>query len=574
MESTDENPLKSLFSPLTSAGVAILLFFIGITIYFPSFFNGFVADDYFLVVNNPLVHSLEHLPTLFSGTLGNQGGQYAGLYYRPFMLAYFAIVHVFFGNTPFLYHLMQLLLCIVNAFLLFRILKYFFSLHISFILALLFLVHPLNVETVAWIGGTNDMLFMLFGLITLQFVFKKKSGYLDLVLSGVFLLASYLSKETGLLFVPIIVLFSVFFHKKRLISYLVMIGLSLFPYLLLKLGLARLGFGNIPPNLIAETPLPERLLTVPAILSYYLHNTFVPLGLVMPQGWAVRELTFLDFTGPLVLSVSFFILLLIGLYTFRKQTNKFMLYTLFSIWIIIGFGLHLQLFPLDYTASDRWFYFPFIGMLGVLGIFLERYWGFIIKNRKIFIWAFVSVVCILSILTFHRTTQWKSGLTLWTHDVVYSRPDTELENALGYALIGAQRYEEAEAHLKHSIKLYSNSSNWTNLGVSYVRQKKNEEATAAFEKATSFQNYYLAYENLVLHLYQQKKFGDAIIHAKRGVEKYPTSARLWVLLAASEYKQGNIDSALEAAAKSYSLSPDELNTAIYQELMDIKSNNN
>ncbi len=234
----EEYEFKKLFLPFTfKKGIAFLAI-IGILAYFPTFFNEFVADDYFLVVNNALIHSLSNFSQLFLGTLSSQGGQYAGLYYRPFMVLYFALIFPFFKINPFFYHSLQLLICIINSILLFRFFRYFFPLTISFFLSLVFLIHPINVETTAWISGANDFLFFLFGISALNLALNKKLSILKLSLIFIFLMSSYLSKETGLLFIPCLLIFGYFFNKKSFKKIFVISASSIVPYIILKLILA------------------------------------------------------------------------------------------------------------------------------------------------------------------------------------------------------------------------------------------------------------------------------------------------------------------------------------------------
>lgn len=572
-EESNEPSLKAIFIPFTFGKAVFLLFIAGFLVFLPTFFNGFVADDNFLVVNNALIHSPANLLQLFFGTLSSQGGHYAGLYYRPFMLVYFTILYVFFKTNPFLYHSFQLLICIINAVLLMKLYRYFFSLKVAFLLALIFLIHPINVETVAWISGTNDFLFMSFGLVAiLLFIYKSKKYYINILIATL-LLASYLSKETGLLFIPVLFLFGYFFKRTDIKRLVLLLLISLPPYFLLKLGLAHQWL-SAPPNLLTEMSFLKRTITMPAVMFYYLKNTFIPIYLVMPQGWVVTRLTFSEFYGPLLFDAGFLTTLCFFGYRFFSKKNKlFRPFIIFSVWLLIGLGLHIQIFPLDYTASDRWFYFPFAGMLGIGGILLSQFEPKFFPRNKYLLSIIVIILITLGVLSFRRTMLWNNGLALWSHDVKISKNNTELENALGYALLNAGNYKEAEIHLKKSIDLYPNASNWTNLGVVYVRMKKNNEATNALRKAVDFGNYYLAYEDLALQLYLTGTYDETKTFIKSALKEYPTSSRLWLILAATEYKQKNYTEALYAIKKSYRLGPDSLNTNLYNTIQTSISSN-
>src|SRR5688500_7039831 len=134
-----ELSLKDYFVPLTTVKIIHFIAIIGIIVFFPTIFNGFVGDDMGQVVNNKLVHSIENIPQLFGGSSFSMGGQSNGVYYKPLMSSYFAFTYSILGASPFFFHVFQLFFHIANAILLFFLLKSFFSKDISFLLALVFL---------------------------------------------------------------------------------------------------------------------------------------------------------------------------------------------------------------------------------------------------------------------------------------------------------------------------------------------------------------------------------------------------------------------------------------------------
>src|SRR5260221_6785225 len=129
---------------------------IGFVVYFPILSNGFVGDDYIFIIDNPQLHSL-NLPFIFGPNLFN-----TGLFYRPFPALYFGSLYSIVSDHAFLYHIIQLGLHCLCAYMVFLIFRLFFSEALAVLLALVFLIHPQNVESVANIASSTSELSLLF----------------------------------------------------------------------------------------------------------------------------------------------------------------------------------------------------------------------------------------------------------------------------------------------------------------------------------------------------------------------------------------------------------------------------
>jgi len=135
-----------------------LIIFVGLLVYFNSFFNGFLWDDEEFIVNNPAVHSLKNIPLSFKSSAVN------GSYYRPVMSLITTTMYVISGGHPWLFRLFQVGVHLVNSILIFLLFCQFFPMEklVSFLLSLVFLVHPINSEAVSFISATQETLFFLF----------------------------------------------------------------------------------------------------------------------------------------------------------------------------------------------------------------------------------------------------------------------------------------------------------------------------------------------------------------------------------------------------------------------------
>lgn len=176
-----------LFVPLTQFKTLTIIFLVGIIVYFTSLFNQFAYDD-LAILQFPTFRTLDIL-FLFGPNDINTAG-----YYRPLSGLYFTLLNHFFQHIAFFYHLSYVFLHIINTCLIFLIFKVFFSKPVSLILALFFLVHPINVESAVYTSGSISALFTAFGLFALLLNINRHVGIKKLLFSVILLLSSILVK--------------------------------------------------------------------------------------------------------------------------------------------------------------------------------------------------------------------------------------------------------------------------------------------------------------------------------------------------------------------------------------------
>jgi len=183
--------------------VLILLF------YGNTLFNGFVLDDRAVIVENPYVQSLQYLPKVVTGCIWEVqlgGCEGTTLHYRP-VLSLSLLLTWQISSQPWIFHLVNLLYFYAVVSLLFIVIKTLTKNRVlAFLTALLFLVHPINNESVSWISAASDLTAAFFFLLTLLLYvqYRKQSTrtHLILLLVSYFFLA--LSKETLILVTPVI----------------------------------------------------------------------------------------------------------------------------------------------------------------------------------------------------------------------------------------------------------------------------------------------------------------------------------------------------------------------------------
>jgi len=314
---------KNFFVPLTTAKIICWIIIIGLIVYANMLFNRFVWDDNIYLLFNPEVHSI-NLIKIFGHSVFNSSG-----YYRAITAFYFSVFYTLFGESTFFYHLAQLLLHIANTILLFFVLKKFIKINISLFLSILFLIHPIQVESVSYISSSDNPLFFLFGITALLLSLKEHILIKRMILINGLLLLSILTKETGILFFFVILLYRILFCKKQIPCFILYgIGIMII-YLFMRIYIGNVTFYTLSLIPIDRLPLSQRAISIPAIIFYYIKTFFYPIQLNAQQYWVVTSVNSYSFGIPFLIDLLSLILLgFVGVLIY-KNTNNFKTFIFF-----------------------------------------------------------------------------------------------------------------------------------------------------------------------------------------------------------------------------------------------------
>lgn len=545
----------------------ILLIGIGFFVYFNSLFGDFIWDDIPQISFSPLANSLSSIPTIFTIGQGNA-------FYRPIFLSYLTVVNVLFLGNVFFFHLFQLSMHIVNTLFVFWIFKNFFKEIIAFSLSLIFLVHPMNVEAVSYMSAVSDVLVFMFGILVLRIFMKTHLFVYHFTISGFLILLALLTKESGVLWLPIVLIYMLLFKKDKALKALLFIGISAGLYFFMRVFMGHittaLSFINNAP--IAKLSFVERLLSLPKIIFFYIYTFIFPANLSISQHWIIKSTKTSDFILPLIFDIFFFSLTTAGIFYIYKYHKKALgNYIFFLIWFIVSLGLYMQILPLDMTVAERWFYVPMVGILGMIGVIAQS-----IKVKaavKSFV-AFITIIIIIcfSLRTIVRNTNWNNSLTLYKHDAQINKYSFDLENQLASQLSSVGKYDEALIHSKRAIELEPNDTrNWVTIGAIYMRKNQVKEGIAYLRKAVDYDGgnynafYNLSYGYLLLNNPQEAKS-----FAEWGMKTYPQDANLLLFKAVAEYNLGDRENALRDAEKANSILRIQNSNYIYTQILNKK----
>ena len=454
-----------------------------------------------------------------------------GTYYRPVMTAAFALIYHFWGASAFHFHMILVGIGILNSILAFFFFRSVFTPLVSLLGAAAFLLHPLNSEVVQYISDYQDALFMLFGLIGLNIEAHRTSVEADwFVGEFVFLMLSILSKETGFLFLPALVLFNVFVrshHQPQLATkklYATVVAVALV-YASMRIFVSNINVVQSHHAPMELAPFAIRLLNMPAVVFYYLKNFFFPWPLGLAQHWIYREITVGGFFLPL-LGIAAFLT-----FTFLTLRRFGAVAIFFLAWWVIGVGLHVHVVPLDSTVADRWHYMPSLGLIGLFLFWIENS----LPRREARYYAAVVAVLFVGGFGFRthiRNEDWANEEKLLSRDLIFQPESFSMMSQLGFIYLNQNRYTEACPLLEKSVAIASNwSINTNNLGVCYYKIGKFEAAAAHFRKSIKNGRYPLAYENLAKLLIKQKRYSEATEIIEMALKVLPDNPVLPGLLA-------------------------------------------
>jgi hypothetical protein len=553
MDSEKKHP----FFKITDFKAVIIIMVLGLLIFIWSVHNPFVLDDHNQIVNNPLVHSLSHVSELFKGgTFYNEFGQPTSGFYRPIMSLWFALIYTVFGSGVTAFHILQIILYLAVCIELYYLFRYFVKKELALIFSLIFLVHPINSMVVFAIMNIQEPLYLFFGLSAMLLLLYRKSVKVYPFVA-ILLLLSCLSKETGVLFGVIAVLYIALANIKKLPAFLVTSLPAGIIYIIL-----RLSYGshilNSSTNPIGSLDFWHRMLHIPAIINSYFTTFFMPVNIARGYYWVIDKISFKNFFLPLLV-----VLLLIsvavagGRYLYNyKSKGLIKVYIFFAAWFCVGMLFHLQIIPLDMTANDTWFIFPMIGLLGMAVITLQEV-KFSKKTVLFLISLFVIIISGLLIRTVYRGMDWRDEYTLEKSNLKASKEDIGAMEYVAARLANNNQHIQAIQLSERAVQLFPDKHTIDTYGLILAKAGRCDDSLDVY-RATIIDNGlagldYTFLENAarVMVMCGNRDIDRNFIIQSIG--KYPTDGELWAELAVLDYLAGYSNLAKQEIIKAYEL---------------------
>jgi len=496
------------------------------------FFEFIYLDDNALILENiAYLKDLSNIPKAFSQDFFNLSYS-IDAYYRPLILSAFILDAQIGGDAPFMYHLSNVVIHLINACLVFILFtKLGYKRILSFFIAVLFVVHPVMTQAVAWVAGRNDSLLALFTLssiIMLLHYFKKNKAYFLILHIILFSLALFTKESAiGIIVIGILVYF---LKQKRNVAFPMehRVGMVIGWVIITIIWVIMRNDALIDP-LEVSFSTGFRL-----IIQNIIPISFLYLGkIVLPFDLSVLETTE---DSNILWGILSMITIVIALFLLRIRKYR-MLILAFSWFFVFTIP---SLLITNYLVLENRIYLPFIGILIIVAEILSA--RKVILTKSVFIWSGVSVLVVLISITLSYTTKFEDRLVYW-QTAVSDSPNLPLAHRnLGAMHFLDGRLSEAEAEFIKALDLNPNEQMaHNNLGLVYMHAGYFKESEIEYKKELElYPNYDPGYYNLGLLYYNHKKYKKAEQMWKKTIELNPNYIQAYVglVLVLEESGQG------------------------------------
>ncbi len=448
----------------------------------------FVWDDAPLITENRLVQAPSEIYEVLTSSFWETGDRHDRFrsFFRPVVSLTYALDYALWGKRPFGFHLTNLLLHFACCWLVYRLARQErIDPRAALAGAAIFAVHPVHVESVAWISGRTDLLCALFclGSFLLYRQGGERKGITRLRSASWLLFALALFSKEMAATLPLLVMVHSWLSQSGKRHRFLSACATTFPFLPV-LGLymfargAVLGQGASP---LFVLNVESFLATASFVVARYLTLLILPVGLDAhyPYQAVTSVLSPLALLSATMLAIVFLVTIGVG----RRRTNL----TFWIVWIFLGLAPVLAFGRFgDVLMADRFLYLPSVGLALLVArftaTFVERD-GFGLPPRRLLAAGLVLVLA-LGGLSLRRTLVWHDDFRLFSNMARTSPGSALVRNNLGLSLYRAGEYPPAQQEFRLAVELspgYALAHN--NLAAALERQGDAEGALVHYREA-------------------------------------------------------------------------------------------
>lgn len=549
-----KNIKKHHFSLTIAAGAVIAVS--SLIAYIPALQAGFVWDDDVYVTNNPLLSAEDGLSRIWFSK--DSPSQYFPMVYTTFRLEY-----ALWGLDAHGYHMTNVLLHIINSLLLWRLLQRL-DVKWSWLAAIIFAIHPVNVESVAWITERKNVLVVFFSLLSLLAWMRfadhssrsEPAGRFYFFSMILYLLALF-SKTTACTLPAALLLLLWIKHirvdLKRCFQIL--------PFIIFGIAMGLLtvwweqqhqGTGQMGIDL----SFIERILVASHALWFYLAKLLFPVSLAFsyPQ-WDINASDPWQYGWLIACLISAW-----AIWHWRAKINRSaiaaVLFFAATLFPMLGF---FSLYTFRYTyVADHYQYFAGIGPIAIFVALANTCAAkFTDAGKYVVTIAAVCILCILGMLTWKQCAVYTDLKTLWT-DTINKNPDSWMaHNNLGMVLQIEGKTLQAETHYRQAVRIEPEfAETYYNWGTLFLSQRKVDEAIGMYQRALEIKpDYAKCHLNWANALLLKNAFDDAIEHYQQTLQIAPDTAKAYDGWANALTAQGRLSDALDRYRQAIKLDP-------------------
>lgn len=536
----------------------ILGIFIGVIaflLYSNTFGHWYVLDDWGLMPENTMVKKgFAGIGEIFQSSY--RAGMNINDYqlYRPLSKAMFAMEWQFSPGNPALGHWMNVIWFAITCVVLFHVFSVFMkgNLLVPFITALLFAAHPLHTEVVANIKSRDEIMSLLFCLLTALWVYRyatlNKVSYL--IAAGLAFFLALLSKESAITWLAVIPLILYFFSESET-KYYVRSSVVLVFWTAVFLIIRRKILGNVDlpipvvdNSLVAIDNILVQRANAISILGYYLKLFVLPLTLCSDGSFNTFPALSLFDWKVLVPFVLFLAMAVFALLRFRKK--DLLSFSILYFFITISIVSNV-LILIGTNYGERLLFMPSLGFCLAVAVMFQRGFNYSLSEtgfsslsafmktagRPVYVAVFIAFL--FSLKTVARNADWKSDTTLFDHDLETVPNSTHMlfyranhitaeEELLGLDSLKKKAvYDEAIKILSRAIEIYPGYADaYQRRG--YIYYTENNYAKAEKDYLKALENnptHPVTHNNYGNLLFNQRKYPEALEHFKLAAKYNP-----------------------------------------------------
>ncbi len=536
-------------------------------------------DDKLYVRETPMVQGLtmDHVKQMFTTKVLRS--------YNPLTLMSLALDYEIAKLDPKWSHLVNLIFHLLNALLVFACMrKMRFKTEVSGIIALLFAVHPLSTEAVAWVAGRKDMLYGFFFLLSWYFYLKfydnrKLANYFF----SLFLFLLSLFSKVQAITLPFILIISDYilsenFNRKSLLNKIPFIILSLV------FGIVAISGSNLVADKYSVIPtFSDKIIYSLMAVGLYLYKIFLPFTqsaiYSFPDKGSAEYIQLL--IGGIVATAG---LIFAVIYSAKKSKIvaggiAFFLFSVFVVLHVVAFNSSL--------IYERFAYMAGIGLF-ISVLHLDQIWP---EWSKYKVNVMLSVAVLFAVACFLRVDVWKNSISLWT-DVIEKNPGIAVGwNNRGMVYYDKGDYDKALSDFNESIRVQpTHPDAYNNRSIIYYQRKDYQKALEenlkllaidsahkegygnrgsffyVLQQYDSASYYYLksttvnprnasSFFYAGVSEFNLKEYRNAIVHLQKAIEIVPNYADAFVFLGMTYVRLGNMDSVMYSVNKVESFEP-------------------
>jgi len=557
---------KFEISPKRSILVVLMLIILTLGVYWPVQKYEFVEyDDPIYVTSNYLIQSgitLQSLKYILTDIHTSN--------WHPLTMISHMLDWSLFGDKSGGHHWTNVIIHIFNTILLFLFFNRFTgAIWKSAFVAALFAVHPLNVESVAWISERKNVLSTFFWMLTMLFYgrYVESPGwrrYLPVLIC----FALGLMSKPMVVTLPFVLLLldywpldrlqmnlqnktsPVILRKSNKISFLILEKIPLFILSVVSIFVTLYAARHAKTTTGFESlPLRDRIFNAVVSYALYIKKLFWPTHLVIC--YPILDIPVWQF------SIALLFLVIVTIFVCgycRKYPYLFVGW----FWYLGTLVPVIGLIQVGFQAmADRYAYVPFIGLFLIIAWAAERILSKDIFLKRLFIFISALVIIFLTLATHNQIKLWSNSVTLF-EDTIKKDPN----NFVAYALMGQVMFVKGENEkalyyydkvLKLTPRVYAA---YKNKGVVLKKMGKRNEAIKIFEKALKLDKSSVdAYYSLALLYSEDNNLDECIKYALKAIEVKPDYEDGYNILGLALFKKGRIQESILQFEKALQINP-------------------